>query len=394
MKELDSHLKKFLNDALRQIMSVVGANCGSLFLCDPENKELILDQFYNSNELYFKGLKQRVGEGVSGKVAELKEPVLVSNIDQDSRFKQNGFKHYHTKSFISIPLFGAKELLGIINIADKSNGEPFSRQDLEFAVNLANYACIIVEHLLHFTKLELEKNTLDKQKTALEKYATVGKLAAGVVHEINNPLDGVIRYTNMLLGQVENNSVAKEYLLEMKKGLNRIANITKSLLEFSHQANSRSCQPKEYVDVRKLVNESLEFLSGRFNNGAVRVNTKYLESLPRVSDFGLQQVFTNIIKNALDVMPEGGALEITTEMKDSWLEIIFKDTGSGMPSEIKDRIFEPFFTTKSIDKGTGLGLSISKEIINKYEGRIEVESSPGVGSNFTVIIPKKYLENV
>lgn len=304
---IDNHLKKFLNNALRQVMTVVGANSGSLFLLDAKNKELVLDQFYNSSELYFKGLRQRVGEGVSGKVAELKEPVLVSNIDNDSRFKQNGFKHYHTKSFISIPLFGSKELLGIINIADKSSGEPFSEKDLEFAVSLSKYACIIVEHLLHFTELELEKNTLDKQKASLEKYASVGKLAAGVVHEINNPLDGVIRYTNLLLEQIESNSIAREYLLEVKKGLNRIAKITKSLLEFSHQVNSCSCRVKEYVDVHKLIDESLELLSEKFH-GDIRINTKYEKPLPRISDFGIQQVFLNIIKNAVDVMPMGGGI--------------------------------------------------------------------------------------
>lgn len=89
----------------------------------------------------------------------------------------------------------------------------------------------------------------------------------------------------------------------------------------------------------------------------------------------------------------GGVLEIATAIKDSSLEITFNDTGLGMPVDVKERIFEPFFTTKSIDKGTGLGLAICNEIVHKYEGRIEVESFPGKGSTFTVIIPKKHLEN-
>jgi signal transduction histidine kinase len=110
-------------------------------------------------------------------------------------------------------------------------------------------------------------------------------------------------------------------------------------------------------------------------------------------DLGISHIVVNIIKNAFDAMPDGGILEISTEMRDSLLEINFKDTGIGIPAEIKEHVFEPFFTTKSIDKGTGLGLAISKEIINKYEGSIEAQSLPGEGSTFTVSIPKKYLEN-
>ena len=388
----DEHLRNFLNSALKEIMSVVSAECGSLFLFDCQSKELVLNSFYNSNNLRLQGLRRRIGEGICGKVVDIKEPILVKNIDEDSRFRRNGFNHYKTKSFISIPLFTAGGVLGLINLADKSSGEPFSEKDLEFAVNLSRYGCIIVEHLLHSSKLQQEKETLDKQKLLLEKYASVGKLAAGIVHEINNPLDGIIRYTNILLDQIENNSVRREYLLEAKKGLNRIANITRSLLEFSHQVNSDSLLPKKYTDLHTLIDESLSVLASKIN-GNIQIYKRYKENLSKVLDFGLSHIVINIIKNAFDAMPDGGILEISTDVKDSRVEISFKDTGTGMPPEVKERIFEPFFTTKSVDKGTGLGLTISNEIINKYEGRIEIKSAPGVGSTFTVIIPKKYLEN-
>jgi len=388
----DEHLRNFLNNTLKEIMSVVSAECGSLFLFDCQSKELVLNSFCNSDNLHLQGLRRRIGEGISGKVVDIKEPILVKNIDEDSRFRRNGFNHYKTKSFISIPLFSTGGVLGLINLADKSSGEPFSEKDLEFAVNLSRYACIIVEHLLHSSKLQKEKETLDKQKLLLEKYASVGKLAAGIVHEINNPLDGIIRYTNILLDQIENNSVRREYLLEAKKGLNRIANITRSLLEFSYQVNSGSLLPKKYTDLHRLIDESLSVLSHKINSN-IKIYKRYKENLSRVLDFGLSHIVINIIKNAFDAMPDGGSLEISTDVKDSKVEISFKDTGIGVSPEVKERIFEPFFTTKAIDKGTGLGLAICNEIINKYEGGIEIKSVPGAGSTFTVIIPKKYLEN-
>ena len=389
----DNFLKNFLNSTLKDLMAVVGAECGSLFLFDYQSNELVLDAFHNSASLRLGGLRQKIGQGISGKVIDIRVPILVKDIDSDTRFRRNGFNHYKTKSFISLPLFTSRGIIvGLINLADKSSGECFSEKDLEVAISLSRYACIIVDHFLYSAQLEHEQEKLHKQKSFLEKYASVGKLAAGIVHEINNPLDGIIRYTNILLAQIEDNSIGREYLLEVRKGLNRIAGITRSLLEFSHQVNSASSQVKKYVDVHKLIDDSLDLLSNKLNAN-IQIARNYKDNLPKILDLGLAQVVVNMIKNALDAIASGGRLEIATGIEDSVVKISFKDTGSGITDEIKDRIFEPFFTTKSMDKGTGLGLAICHEIIHRYDGKIEWESTLGKGSTFTVLIPKKHLEH-
>jgi signal transduction histidine kinase len=388
----DDIVRRFLNATLKKLMSVVSAECGSLFIFDSQHKELVLDSFYNSVNLNLTGLRQRVGEGVCGKIADIRTPILVKDIDKDLRFKRNGFNHYKTNSFISIPLFTSSGFLGLINLTDKTSGDSFCEKDLEFAATIATCACLVIDSFNQSRVLRQEMEQLDKQKLLLEKYASMGKLAAGVVHEVNNPLDGVIRYTNILLDLAESNSVLHEYLLEIKKGLNRITNTTKSLLKFSHQVNSNYSQMKQYASIPMLLDDSLDTFSEKIN-GNVSVEKKYDVSLPRILDFGLSHVFVNIIKNSLDAMPHGGKLEISANMIDSMFEITFRDTGQGMPDEIKERIFEPFFTTKSIDKGTGLGLAICNEIINKYGGKIEVQSAFGIGSTFNILIPQKYLEN-
>ena len=385
-------VKGILNETLKDLMSILKAECGSIFFFDGKTKELVLDSYYNANNLTLEGITHKVGEGISGKVVDSKTPVLVKDINRDDRFIRNGFNHYQTNSFISIPLFDSQGLLGVMNIADKSSKEPFSEKDMEFAVALSRYACVIVDNLLHSEKLKQEKEFADKQKHILEKYASVGKLAAGVVHEVNNPLDGIIRYTNMLLHHMEQNTIGKEYLLEIKKGLNRIANITRSLLEFSHQVSPEANRSNKYKDVHHLIEECLEMFKAKMDEG-VLIERKYHNAIPKMLDIGLSHVFINIIKNAIDAMPEGGVLEISTGMRDSIVEIRFKDSGLGIPNDIKERIFETFFSTKSIDRGTGLGLSICKEIVSKYEGQIEVESMQGEGSIFSILIPKKFLEN-
>ncbi len=385
-------INNYLQGVLKDIMSILRAECGSIFIFDNEKKELILNAFYNSNELNIAHLRQKIGEGISGKVADTKKPVLVKDIDFDERFQHNGFKHYRTNSFMSIPLLSPRGLLGIMNFSDKSNREPFSDKDFAFVVMLCRYACIIADNLASSETLTQEKEAFNDERQLLEKYATVGKLAAGIVHEVNNPLDGIIRYTNMLLTKIHLDSVAHEYLSEIKKGLNRIAKTTKSLLAFSHQVNS-SGKLKSYLSINELVQDSLDVFKNKISLHNIQVSSELDTDMPRIADLGISHVCVNIIKNAIDAMPEGGKLEISSGLSNDEIFLKFKDNGRGIPEEIKAHIFEPFFTTKSIINGTGLGLAISHEIIAKYGGKIELQSQIGKGTEFTVLLPKQNLEN-
>jgi len=379
-------LKSFLNGTLKELMSKLKAECGSLLLLDDKSEEIVLNSFYNSVDLPIRGLRKKAYEGVAGKVLQLKQPVLVTDIKKDSRFKSNGFSHYHTRSFMSIPIFANGDLLGLISLADKTTGENFSQLDFAFASSVCRSASVIIENMLNFSRLRHEKSVLDREKSLLEKYASVGKLAAGIVHQINNPLDGVIRFTNILLSHIDQNSVGKEYLSEIQKGLFRIANITKSLLEFGHHFNPQDAHKKASTDVNRLLDESIEVFSPRISK-SVSIIKHYRQRLPLVCDLGLAHVFVNIIKNSLDAMPLGGRLEIFTDAKKTGIEVVFKDTGCGIPEDFKEKIFEPFFTTKEKEKGAGLGLAICKEIVSRYHGEIKAESIMGRGSKFVIFIP-------
>ncbi|MDD5668861.1 MAG: GAF domain-containing sensor histidine kinase [Candidatus Omnitrophica bacterium] len=387
------NLNGLFNNTLKEMMSLLDAECGSLFLFDPQNNELILDSFYNSNTQFLKGHRQKAGEGVSGKVLNIKLPVLVKDINSDVRFRRNGFKHYHTNSFISIPLICAHGILGLVNIADKADRQCFTEKDFEIAKTLCKFVCIAADNILLTERLKQEKDSAERQKKEFEKLASVGKVAAGIVHEINNPLDGIIRFTHILLVHLDNNPTARDYLLEIKKGLDRITKITKSLLIFSHQSGTSAFfQLKKYIDLHAVIEGGIDAYKDSLE-GMIKVEKKFDEIIPRVADFGLAHIVTNIIKNAIDAMPDGGTLTISTCLKTSGVSIVFADTGVGMTESVRERIFEPFFTTKSIDKGTGLGLAICKEIVTKYEGDITIETAPGKGSAVTVFLPSQYLEH-
>jgi signal transduction histidine kinase len=376
----------FLNGTLKEMMGNLKAECGSLFLFDPRTQELVLNNFYNPQSIIVKGLRRKIGEGISGKVICLRQPVLIKDIDRDARFSRNGFNHYRTGSFMSIPLFVSGRPFGLINVGDKSNNKPFSEKDLDFAVTLAKYSCRIIESLLYSSKIRLENELLSREKSLLEKYASVGKMASGIVHEISNPLDGVIRFANMLSDSIEQNSRAAGYLLGVKTGLARIRDITQNLLNFGCQFKSAPGRKEEMADVNKLLEESLAIFSHR-TNGQVKVIRKFRKDLPRVKENGLQQVFINLIKNSLDALSDSGELEIQTGLRQDELFIRIKDNGYGILPEVREHIFEPFFTTKGVKEGAGLGLSICKEIVDGHNGKITVQSKPGKGAEFCVFIP-------
>jgi two-component system NtrC family sensor kinase len=221
-----------------------------------------------------------------------------------------------------------------------------------------------------------------------EKLASLGKLAAGVAHEINNPLGGILIYSHLLLEETKKNTPEYENLRKIIKETTRCKDIVKGLLEFA--------RPKEPemapTDINDVVNKALSLFERQALFQNIKINKDY-SILPQIVSDGaqLQQVFTNIIINAAEAMDGNGALIIRTSLdtKNECLKIEFIDTGRGIREEDKERLFEPFFTTKEVGKGTGLGLAISYSIVQKHQGSIEVESEVGKGSTFTVILPLK-----
>ncbi len=219
-----------------------------------------------------------------------------------------------------------------------------------------------------------------------EKLASLGKLAAGIAHEINNPLGGILIYSHLLLEETKGKSGQSETLKKIIKETSRCKNIVKGLLEFA--------RPKEPemapTDLNEVINKTLAIFERQALFQNIKVE-KDFSGIPRIVADGsqLQQVFANIIINAAEAMDGNGLLTIKTylDTKTNVLRIEFRDTGHGIREEDLPRLFEPFFTTKEVGKGTGLGLAISYSIVQKHNGSIKVKSEVGQGSTFTVILP-------
>lgn len=237
-KDISLLVRTFLNATLRQIMRNLEAQGGSLFLFDPQTNELVLDSFLKPVSFSLKGMRQPASRGVSGQVLLLRRAVLVKDIATDRRFTRNGYDHYVSGSFVSVPLFVNGNVLGIMHIVDKTAGRYFSEMDLAFASTLCRFSCRIAENLVRLAELREQKKAIDEEKRALDNQAAIGKMAGGIVHEINNPLDGIIRYTNILMSQNNGDPGTGEYLREIRAGLLSIEGTTQLLLSFVRQISS------------------------------------------------------------------------------------------------------------------------------------------------------------
>ena len=250
------------------------------------------------------------------------------------------------------------------------------------------------EKELSISKRSLEEayrdlKELDKAKTEqliqTRKLAFIGHFASGVAHEINNPLGGILNCTRMLLSSPSIKGEKRQYLELTLKGLIRIEDIVRRLLIFSHQ---HKFEPK-LTDIQAVLQEALAFIEYRAREHGVAVEKAFSSPLPQIiaDPSQLQQVFMNIIKNALDAMSHGGELRIETGKRGDSIFIVFADTGRGIKKEDVGRIFDPFFTTKEVGEGIGLGLSVSYGIIHHHDGSIRAESNEGEGTTVTILLP-------
>ena len=248
--------------------------------------------------------------------------------------------------------------------------------------------------------LELEE--AQAQLVQSEKMSAIGQLAAGVAHELNNPLGGILGYAQFALEKMRKQAVTFDdskafdsyirYLGDIETQARRCKTIVQNLLRFS-----RSSRVSEFteVDVNQVIEDTRTFVEHQLNMNQISLEVEYNRDIPTIqANAGqLQQVFTNLIINAMHASPPESTVRIVVRYSPALgefggaLEILVIDEGAGIPAEDIKKIFEPFFTTKDVGKGTGLGLSVSYGIIREHGGEIRVDSEVGKGTVFTIILP-------
>lgn len=230
-----------------------------------------------------------------------------------------------------------------------------------------------------------ETKKLEQQIRSSEKLASVGKLAAGVAHEINNPLGGILNCLYNLRKGTLSPTRQEEYWASMEDGVRRVQKIVRQLLDFSQQ-HEPEFSP---TDINQVVDRVLVLTTHLFAPNRIVLETALGHGLPSlmVDRHMIEQVLMNLILNAVQAMKNGGVLTIRTSVAEGICLVEIGDTGSGIPQAVLSRIFDPFFTTKNEGEGTGLGLSVSLGIVERHGGKILVESEVGKGTTFTLCLP-------
>ncbi len=243
---------------------------------------------------------------------------------------------------------------------------------------------------------EYDKRLKESQEQLIqtEKLTSLGQMAASIAHEVNNPLSGVLVYTQLLSKKIAGDRFSKETALDnlskMESELIRSTRLIRNLLDFARQ----SPPALREVNFNDVVNRALDLAAHSAELQHIQVIKELDSLLPTLTaDFDqLQQVFTNLIMNAIQAMPEGGRLTLRATADNSQLKIEVQDTGSGISPENIRKLFTPFFTTKGKGKGVGLGLAVAYGIIQRHQGKIEVQSKEGEGTTFTIHLPLHHEE--
>lgn len=253
-----------------------------------------------------------------------------------------------------------------------------------------------------FTELErahLEVKSAQEALVQAGKLAALGELAAGVAHELNQPLSGIMGFSQELGSYLKEkfpDAMAEDYVGEVVKNATRMKKIIQQLREFTR----KSTEDFQNSDIVSIINESLKLLDQQFRSRGINVKIDCAQDLPKIycNPFQLEQVFINLATNARDAIEANGSASGNIEISVQWasgkdhkfIDVSFKDDGCGMSSETKNRAMEPFYTTKEVGKGTGLGLSVSYGILSKMQGTVMIESTPGKGTTFRITLPVDY----
>jgi len=247
-----------------------------------------------------------------------------------------------------------------------------------------------IEERVRRKTIELER--VYKTLLGTEKMASIGKLAATVAHEINNPLFGILTYARLVLRELLKHDIPgrdelAEQLQTIERESKRCGDLVKNLLTFSRQAPSH----REPNDLNTIVRRAVLLVKHKLDMQSIELSEKLAEDLPPVECDAnqMQQVILVLLVNASEAMPKGGRLEISTELdaRGEQALVRVRDTGGGIPADVLPHIFEPFFTTKEDQNRTGLGLAVAHSIVEQHAGEIAVSSSPGEGTEFTVTLP-------
>jgi signal transduction histidine kinase len=388
------NLEEVLNSTLEKVLEVMRIETGAIALMNEQSGELsfIVHRGF-PEKLPHEADPLKPGQGLTGRAAQSGKPILVEDISEEANLaeielemKERGFR-----SFACIPLESKEKALGVMDIASHDLRQ-FSPQDVELLTSIGNQIGVAIDNARLFHDLDEAYRDLAATKAQLfqsAKLSAVGEFAAGIAHEIRNPLTTIIGDTQVLMADMKPGQPGYESLKAIERSGQRASKVIGNLLTFSRQEGYEfTC-----IDVNESINNALSLIAYQIERSNVTMIKDLAADLPSLpaSTHHLEEVWINLLLNARDSIPDRhrGEIRIASRLDGSGkaVQVLVSDNGCGIPETNLDRVFEPFFTTKDVDEGTGLGLYIAYNIVERHNGSIEIESEEGKGTTVTVTLP-------
>ncbi len=383
-------LEVLLRRVVHRVRLLVDAHGAELGLLEPEDSKVRIVVSENPWQDYT-GREVPLMVGIIGRVAALGEPLAISDYNAwDGR--ENALQPEPFCAVAAVPLKIKGQIIGVLTVSDDKEGRVFRSDDVRLLELLAPQVAVFIRNARLYQELQKRmtaQKATEQQLVRSARLAAVGEMAAGVAHELNNPLTTISGFVELLLDDLPEDLPQRADLALVLREARRARNVVRNLLNFSRPGEN----VRVHVDINELISEVLTLVQHLVRTSGIELRIQFWDDLQpvRADPNQIKQVLLNLIHNALQAMPHGGVLTLQTRPKrrrrKRWLTISVEDNGVGIPQENLARIFEPFFSTRPVGSGTGLGLSVSYGIVKEHGGFIEVESTPGEGSCFTIWLP-------
>jgi len=374
-------VKEVLDLVVKLVTEAINAKGSVLRILNLETDQLELSAAYGLSERYLSKGHVSTHKVITelcmqNKVIIIEDVQTAPRVQYPREAREEGIR-----MMLDVPLFLGDNVVGIVRIFFCEQRK-FSEEDLNFVIAIAEQcACAIDKARL----IEKHKSMYDNLALQTEKLSALGRMAAGIAHEINNPLGGILLYSTNLFKKVPKEGPLKEGMEIIIHETMRCKIIIQDLLEFSREKEPK----KTFANINNIIEKTLSMLENEFRLHHIRVEKLLSSEIPDILiDVNqMHQVFVNLLLNAVEAIQDRGVITIRSRLDSgqNCEKVEITDTGGGIPSENMLKVFEPFFSTKA--KGTGLGLAVSYRIVRNHQGDIRFSSQPGQGARFTIEMP-------
>jgi two-component system NtrC family sensor kinase len=374
-------VNEMLDLAVRTTAEALHAKGAILRILNLKSDEFELGASYGLSEKYLsKGHVARKGLYIEAPGNQ--RPIIIRDVPRDHRVQYpREAQEEGIQMMMDLPLILANDVVGLVRIFF-TEARDFSQEELEFAEAIGEQCSYAIDKARLIERQRMEYQHL-AGKT--EKLSSLGRLAAGIAHEINNPLGGILLYGTNLIKKIPKEGPLNEGLEVIINETMRCKRIIQDLLEFSRERPPS----KAMANINGIIEKTLSILENEFRLKHIQIKMDLLKEMPQIllDASQLEQVFVNLLINAIEATQVGGTVSVRSLVGPDreWVRVEITDTGCGISSEHMARIFEPFFSTKP--KGTGLGLAVSYGIVQNHQGTIWATSRLGQGTCFTIELP-------